>query len=147
MRCTCRTSSSRRSPTAESRWSARAGDGPAIHSLRPGLAELIESRIGDLPSPVADVIDLVAVGEPIELATLSRLTEAGAVEDAEVRGLITVEPAGGGIEVRVAHPLYGEVRRGRAARTRLRRLRGLVARNSRRPTTATTFESSFAAQR
>ena len=95
--------------------------------LRPGLAELIESRIGDLPSPVADVIDLLAVGEPIELATLSRITEAGAVEDAEVRGLITLEPAGGGIEVRVAHPLYGEVRRERAARTRLRRLRGLVA--------------------
>ena len=95
--------------------------------MRPGLAELIESRIGDLPSPVADVIDLLAVGEPIELATLSRITEAGAVEDAEVRGLITLEPAGGGIEVRVAHPLYGEVRRERAARTRLRRLRGLVA--------------------
>ncbi|MGO9099236.1 MAG: hypothetical protein ACLP9Y_07260 [Mycobacterium sp.] len=31
------------------------------------------------------------------------------------------------MEVRVAHPLYGEVRRGRAAPTRLRRLRGLVA--------------------
>src|SRR6185369_17986991 len=37
------------------------------------------------------------------------------------------EPAGGGVEVRVAHPLYAEVRRGRAAPTRLRRLRGLVA--------------------
>ena len=31
------------------------------------------------------------------------------------------------MEVRVAHPLYGEVRRRRAAPTRLRRLRGLVA--------------------
>ena len=31
------------------------------------------------------------------------------------------------VEVRVAHPLYGEVRRKRAAPTRLRRLRGLVA--------------------
>jgi DNA-binding CsgD family transcriptional regulator len=31
------------------------------------------------------------------------------------------------VEVRVAHPLYGEVRRRRAAPTRLRRLRGLVA--------------------
>src|ERR1700749_38891 len=33
----------------------------------------------------------------------------------------------GGGEVRVAHPLYGEVRRRRAAATKLRRLRGLVA--------------------
>ncbi len=95
--------------------------------LPPGLAELIEARIGDLPPAVGDVIDLLAVGEPIELSTLSRITDAGAVEEADVRGLITLEPAGGGIEVRVAHPLYGEVRRRRAAPTRLRRLRGLVA--------------------
>lgn len=94
--------------------------------LPPGLTELIESRIGDLPSSVGDVLDVLAVGEPIELATLSRLTDAGAVEEADVRGLITVEPAGGGIDVRVAHPLYGEVRRKRTAPTRLRRLRGLV---------------------
>src|SRR4029077_7189912 len=77
--------------------------------------------------PVSDVIDVLAVGEPIELAALTRITNAAAVEEAETRGLITLEPAGGGIEVRVAHPLYGQVRRRRAARTRLRRLRGLVA--------------------
>ena len=46
--------------------------------MPPGLVELIESRIGDLPSPVGDVIDVVAVGEPIELAALSRITDAGA---------------------------------------------------------------------
>jgi DNA-binding CsgD family transcriptional regulator/tetratricopeptide (TPR) repeat protein len=96
-------------------------------SIPPGLAEFIESRIGDLPAPVSDVIDVLAVGEPIELAALTRITDAAAVEEAETRGLITLEPAGGGIEVRVAHPLYGQVRRRRAARSRLRRLRGLVA--------------------
>jgi DNA-binding CsgD family transcriptional regulator len=95
--------------------------------MPPGLVELIESRIGTLPAPVSDVIDVLAVGEPIELATLTRITNAAAVEEADTRGLITLEPAGGGIEVRVAHPLYGQVRRKRAARTRLRRLRGLVA--------------------
>lgn len=95
--------------------------------LPPGLTELIESRIGDLSGPVADVVDVLAVGEPIELATLSRITDPAAVEEADTRGVITLEPAGRGIEVRVAHPLYGEVRRRRAAPTRLRRLRGLVA--------------------
>jgi DNA-binding CsgD family transcriptional regulator len=93
----------------------------------PGLAELIESRIGDLPAPVSDVIDVLAVGEPIEFAALTRIVDAAAVEEAETRGLIALEPAGGGIEVRVAHPLYGQVRRRRAAHSRLRRLRGLVA--------------------
>ena len=95
--------------------------------MPPGLVELIESRIGALPTPVSDVIDVLAVGEPIELAALTRITDAAAVEEADTRGLITLEPAGGGVEVRVAHPLYGQVRRRRAPHTRLRRLRGLVA--------------------
>lgn len=96
-------------------------------SLPPSLVGLIESRIGTLPEPVGDVVDVVAVGEPIELGALTRITDAAAVEEAETRGLIMLEPAGTGIGVRVAHPLYGQVRRDRAARTRLRRLRGLVA--------------------
>jgi DNA-binding CsgD family transcriptional regulator len=95
--------------------------------VAPGLVELIESRIGDLPAPVADVIDALAVGEPIELAALTRITGPAAVEEADTRGLMTLETVAGVVEVRVAHPLYGEVRRERAAPTRLRRLRGLLA--------------------
>jgi DNA-binding CsgD family transcriptional regulator len=95
--------------------------------VAPGLVELIESRIGDLPAPVADVIDALAVGEPIGLAALTRITDPASVEEADTRGLIMLEPAVGGVEVRVAHPLYGEVRRKRAGPIRLRRLRGLVA--------------------
>jgi DNA-binding CsgD family transcriptional regulator len=95
--------------------------------MPPGLVELIESRIGALPTPVSDVVDALAVGEPIELAALRRITDPVAVEGAETRGLITLEPAVSGVEVRLAHPLYGEVRRRRAPATKLRRLRGLVA--------------------
>jgi DNA-binding CsgD family transcriptional regulator len=120
------------------RWTPRLpsadvrGHGFAAHNivepvLPPGLVELIESRIGALPTSVWDVIDALAVGEPIELGSLRRITDAAAVEEADTRGLIALEPVAGGVEVRVAHPLYGEVRRRRAAPTRLRRLRGLVA--------------------
>jgi DNA-binding CsgD family transcriptional regulator len=93
----------------------------------PNLVELIESRIGTLPREVGEVIDVLAVGEPLELASLTRITDHVAVEDADARGLITLNRGATGAEVRVAHPLYGEVRRKRAAPTRLRRLRGLVA--------------------
>ena len=95
--------------------------------VAPGLVEVIEARIGTLPTAVGEVIDALAVGEPIQLAALRRITSPAAVEDADTRGLIALEPAVGGLEVRVAHPLYGEVRRERTAPTRLRRLRGLVA--------------------
>jgi DNA-binding CsgD family transcriptional regulator len=94
--------------------------------LPPGLAELIDSRMGALPADVADVTDVLAVGEPIELASLVRITDADAVEEAEARGLISLEGRDT-VEVRIAHPLYGEVRRNRAPATRLRRLRGLLA--------------------
>jgi hypothetical protein len=78
-----------------------------------GSAELIESRIGELPTSVGDVIDALAVGEPIDLASLARITDPAAVEDAEMRGLITLDPVDGVVEARVAHPRYGEVRRNR----------------------------------
>jgi DNA-binding CsgD family transcriptional regulator len=91
--------------------------------IRPSLAELIESRMRDLPPAAGEVIDLLAVGEPLELASLRRIADPTGIEEAEVRGLITLKSA----EVRLAHPLYGEVRRARAAQTKLRRLRGVVA--------------------
>jgi len=93
----------------------------------PGLVELIEERIGALPASVSEVIDALAVGEPVELGSLTRITDPAAVEQADMRGLITLDQVGGRVEARLAHPLYGEVRRSRTAPTRLRRLRGLIA--------------------
>ncbi len=92
-----------------------------------GLVELIESRIGALPDGVGTVLDALAVGEPVELAALSRIVDSRSVEEADARGLIRLEHLDTGVVVRVAHPLYSEVRKKCAAPTRLRRLRGRVA--------------------
>ncbi|HTY29517.1 MAG TPA: AAA family ATPase, partial [Mycobacterium sp.] len=96
-------------------------------SLPPDLIGLVEDRIGALPATIADVVDVLAIAEPLDLATLTHITDLDAVEEAESRNLITLESAGGRVQVRVAHPLYAEVRRRRAPVTRLRRLRGTVA--------------------
>ena len=93
----------------------------------PGLVELVESRIGDLPVAVADAMDALAVGEPIELAMLHRIASREAVEQADLRGLIRLAPGDDRVEVWLAHPVYGQVRRRTAAQTRLRRLRGELA--------------------
>ena len=71
------------------------------------LIELVEGRIGGLPSPVSDVIDALAVGEPIELGALTRITDPAAVEQADIRGLIALDQVGDRVEARLAHPLYG----------------------------------------
>jgi len=94
----------------------------------PGLIELIETRMGALPAEVSDIVDILAVAEPLDIDVLTSITSPAAVEDAETRGLITLQiRSRDGIAVRLAHPLYGEVRRARAAQTRLRRLRGLIS--------------------
>lgn len=93
--------------------------------MPPGLIELIETRIGALPQAVGEVIDVLAVAEPIQLDRLTAITDADSVADAESRELITIDSTDR--EVRVAHPLYAEVRRNRVPGSRLRRLRGLVA--------------------
>lgn len=95
--------------------------------LPTGLVELIESRFGDLSPSVGDVVDALAVSEPLELSILQRITTVQAVEEANVRGLVTLLDTGKGIQARVSHPLYGEMRRTRAPVATLRRLRGRIA--------------------
>ncbi|HEX5534001.1 MAG TPA: AAA family ATPase, partial [Actinomycetales bacterium] len=92
-------------------------------AISPELAGLLQREIGGLPAGVQDVVDLVALAEPVAVATLSALTTAPDVEQAEDRGLVRID----GQIARLAHPLYGEVRRAAMGTLRARRLRGRVA--------------------
>jgi DNA-binding CsgD family transcriptional regulator len=92
-----------------------------------GLTSLIESHVGTVPEPVLDVVDLVVVSEPVDLALLAALVDGAAIEAAERRGLISVT-TGVRPAVRIGHPLYGEIRRNQAGQWRMRRLRGRIAR-------------------
>lgn len=96
-------------------------------TMPPGLVEMVESRLGTVSEAVSDVVDALAVAEPIELGVLTGITDGGGIEEAETRGLVRLEKTGRDIQVRLAHPLYGEVRRKRAPVSRLRRLGGLIA--------------------
>lgn len=92
-------------------------------SISPTLASLVEREIGGLAAGVQDVVDLVTLGEPIVVSTVAGLTSPADLEEAERRGLVRVD----GTLVRLAHPLYGEVRRAVMGILRARRLRGQVA--------------------
>jgi DNA-binding CsgD family transcriptional regulator len=97
------------------RWTGR-------FELMPTLTEVIDARIGQLTTEVRAVLELVAFGEPIGLPLLVRATTATAVETAEERQLIRVVRDDRRADVRLAHPLYGEVVRQRCPVTRFRRL-------------------------
>ena len=91
------------------------------------LATIVGDQIGDLDEELREVVDLLALGEPVTLASLQELTSGPAVEKAEGHGLVRVEHTAGVWSVRLVHPLYGEVRRRSMGVLRARRLRGLLA--------------------
>jgi DNA-binding CsgD family transcriptional regulator len=102
------------------RWTGRL-------TLAPSLADLVDTRIGNLTPGVRDVLELAAFGEPLGLPLLLRAADPADVETAEERGLIRVTDDGKRRDVRLAHPLYGEVVRRHGAVTRSRRLLARLA--------------------
>jgi DNA-binding CsgD family transcriptional regulator len=94
-------------------------------SVSPSLTELVELQIGTVPDEVRDVVDLVAIAEPIDRGVLAALTEPEAIEATEQRGLIASTAATNAVYV--GHPLYGEIRLSQCGQLRLRGLRGRVA--------------------
>jgi DNA-binding CsgD family transcriptional regulator len=97
----------------------------ATPSASPSLIELVEHQIGAIPDGVREVVDLVAIAEPIEREILAGLADPQSIEDAEQRELIMT--ASTGDAVYVGHPLYGEIRLSQCGPLRLKRLRGRVA--------------------
>lgn len=91
------------------------------------LATLVDREIGGLEAPVLDVVDLLALGEPLALDALAALTSRRAVEEAETRGLVGTDATAPPPVARLAHPMYGEVRRSTMGTMRARHLRGVLA--------------------
>jgi DNA-binding CsgD family transcriptional regulator len=93
--------------------------------LSPTLAELLQARIADVPKSVRDVLDALAVAEPLETDILEAIADSEALAEAESLSLISVDAGVQPASVRLAHPLLGEVRR--SSSLQMRRLRGRVA--------------------
>lgn len=91
--------------------------------LSGSLAELVDGHIGAIPGDVRDVVDLVAVSEPVDWKCLTLIAGQDAIENAEQRELIRLSAD----EVYIGHPMFAEVRLNRCGSSRLRRLRGQVA--------------------
>ncbi|MFF5208019.1 LuxR C-terminal-related transcriptional regulator [Streptosporangium sp. NPDC000396] len=86
------------------------------------LRELIETRLGDVDDAEREVLELVALGEPLDADILTRLVPSSSVDRAEARQLITTDGERDRLVVRLAHPLYGEAVRGAMGPFRTRSL-------------------------
>ena len=85
-------------------WRLRGGLRPTAR-----LVELVALRLGDLTAPERAVLELLILGEPLGQAELARLADAASVETLEGKGLIASGMNGRRVQVRLAHPIYGDV--------------------------------------
>jgi DNA-binding CsgD family transcriptional regulator len=96
--------------------------------IAPGrLVELVSARLAGLPPETIAVVELLAVGEPLGMQVLEKITDPAGLEDAEAQGLVQVHQDGRRTEARLAHPVYGEVLRQSLPRSRLRRISATLA--------------------
>ncbi len=93
------------------------------------LTELIKARTSGLDPGSRQVLDHLAFAEPLGVALLEELADAGVGElnDLERRGLVRTEAADRRFEARLAHPLYGEVLRSEASLVQARTIALAVA--------------------
>jgi DNA-binding NarL/FixJ family response regulator len=91
------------------------------------LTELVSVRFDGLRDDAADAVNLLALGEPLGMPTVEGLTSPEAVEILDEAGVIDVIVDGRRTSLRLAHPIYAEVLRGRMSVLRRRRLYGQLA--------------------
>jgi DNA-binding CsgD family transcriptional regulator len=96
-------------------------------TVSPSMRDLINARIGALDEDERYVLELVALGEPIGAHLLATLASSDAVDRLERRSLVIAQRAGRRLEVRTAHPLYGELVREQCGPLRTRLLRTHLA--------------------
>lgn len=87
------------------------------------LAELISARMEGVAGEERRLLELLALGEPLELTELLELCGPEALKATEDRALIRIDGPLSRAEVRLGHPLYGEVIRAALGSLQARELR------------------------
>jgi DNA-binding CsgD family transcriptional regulator len=100
--------------------------GPLRLSQR--LVESVEARLSNLTPGDRDILEFVAMGEPLGAAMLTSKFGTDAVEEMERRGLLSARRDGRRLYVGLTHPIYGEVLLARVPELRLRRIARELAR-------------------
>ncbi len=84
-----------------------------VRPLQPSsrLVELVEARLADLRAEERGLMELVSLGEPLGQRELETLGDVHVAERLELKGLLKVQVDHGRLQVRLGHPVYGDVLR------------------------------------
>jgi DNA-binding CsgD family transcriptional regulator len=93
----------------------------------PRLVELVESRLGKLLREERGVLELFALGEALGPGIVASLAAPDVLETLQRRGLLESVHDRRRLQMRLAHPLYGEALRARLPALRRRALSGRLA--------------------
>jgi DNA-binding CsgD family transcriptional regulator/tetratricopeptide (TPR) repeat protein len=91
------------------------------------IAALVGRQLSRLTPDVALVVDTLSQYEPLPVDLLCDLVHRRDLEAAEQANVVTVERSGSKLIARLAHPLFGELRRAAASEMYLSRIRGKLA--------------------
>jgi DNA-binding CsgD family transcriptional regulator len=91
------------------------------------LRDLMGRRLRGLTESEREAVELVALSEPIDLSLLAMLVSPRVAEDLERRQILDAVTGLHGFEVRLGHPLYGEVVRAQLSPERQARLCKVLA--------------------
>lgn len=100
-----------------------------VRPLQPSsrLVELVEARLADLGPEERGLMELVSLGEPLGQRELETLGDVEVAERLERTGLLKVEVDNGRLQVRLGHPVYGDVLRAGLPKLRLASLSRALA--------------------
>lgn len=96
---------------------------PVRPPVSTSLSELIAARMAGLTKLEHRALELLALGEPLRLSEMLAMAGSEPLSSAEARGLVSVDGTGDGAQVRLSHPLYGEVIRAALTSLRAREVR------------------------
>ncbi|ORV08318.1 LuxR family transcriptional regulator [Mycobacterium celatum] len=96
-------------------------------AVSPSIGDMVGRQLSRLTPGLALVVDTLSQCEPVAVDVLTDLVRRRDIEVAEQMHLVTVERTGKTLMARLAHPLFGELRRATAGELHLSRIRGRLA--------------------
>ena len=114
---------------------------PAVTS---SLVELVQLQLSNVPSAVAEVIDILSIAEPLNITLLESLVPEGAIDNAHHLRLVALTDEHR-VGVRLSRPLIGDVRRAQLGSLATRRIRGRIVAAISAEGVATTLRSQVVA--
>lgn len=100
------------------------------------MSDLVGNQLDRLSPELALVVDTLSQCEPLDVDVLCDLVGREHLESAEQMHLVTVDRTGARLQARLAHPLFGELRRANAGEMYLSKVRGGLAQRIGRQTDA-----------